>query len=91
MQITVKVDPKRKKPATAVRKLVKEARPDLGKDAHVEEVFPGQTAGRRAGMVMVDLPDRLSTAECEDVMRTLRGHADVEYAEPATRRKSRKE
>jgi hypothetical protein len=86
MQITVKVKPRsRKKPAAVVQHCVK----SVHADAKVEEVFPGVESGRRAGLVMVKLPDTTSKEETDALLRSLRGDADVEYAEPAAPRKAR--
>ena len=80
MDITVKVRPRRgRNAATVVRKQLKDAHPH----AKVEEVFPGVDTGRRAGMVVVRVPDEDSEAALE----ALRDHGDIEYAEPAAARK----
>lgn len=84
MQITVKVKPGGgKKPATVVRDRLKDVQPG----ATVEEVFPDVQAGRRAGMVVVNLPDSMSDEDSETVIRALRGYDDIEYAERAGPRK----
>jgi beta-phosphoglucomutase-like phosphatase (HAD superfamily) len=80
MEITVKVRPGRKAKAV-VREQLKEAHPH----AKIEEVFPGVDAGRRAGMLVVTVPDE----DGEGALRALRGHDDVEYAEPAAARSAK--
>jgi hypothetical protein len=85
MKITVKVKPRAKKgPAAVVR-----ARLGQAHKAKVKEVFPGETTGRRAGMVIVDLPDDLTDEDSETVLNELRGDAEIEYAEPARKRRSK--
>jgi hypothetical protein len=77
VDITVKVRPGRKASAV-VRKQLKDVLPR----AKVEEVFPGLETGRRAGMVVVKVPDD----DCEAALAALRGHEDIEYAAPAAPR-----
>ena len=80
MKITVKVHARaRKSPASVVRDRLKA----LGRSAHVEEVFPGETTGRRAGLVVVDLDD---DADSDEVLRHLRGDEQIESAEPSPSR-----
>jgi hypothetical protein len=87
MKITVKVKVRAgKKPASIVRERLKKARAK----ATVEEVFPGQTSGRRAGMVSVDLAGDLSDKESQSVLDALRADGEIEYAEPARQRKPKK-
>ncbi len=82
MDITVKVRPRGgKKAAAVVRNRLKDAHPK----AKVEEVFPGVETGRRAGMVVVNVPDE----DCDAALASLRSHDDIEYAEPAHPRKAR--
>jgi hypothetical protein len=84
MQITVKVKPREgKKASSVVQKQLKKLTPA----AKVEEVFPGVQSGRRAGMVIVNLPDDLSDTDSQAVLRSLREAEDIEYAEPAAPRK----
>jgi hypothetical protein len=91
MQITVKVRPRADaKPAALVRKTLASCHPDVGDTSKVEEVFPGLTTGRRAGMVTVDLPKSLSDEASRAVLRALRDHDDIEYAEAATPRTRKK-
>ena len=91
MQITVKVRPRAgAKPAALVRKTLASCHPDVGVGSKVEEVFPGLTTGRRAGMVIVDLPKSLSDEASKAVLRALRDHEDVEYAEAAAPRSRKK-
>ena len=91
MQITVKVRPRADaKPAALVRKTLASCRPDVGDASKIEEVFPGLTTGRRAGMVTVDLPKSLSDEASQAVLRALRDHDDIEYAEAATPRTRKK-
>jgi hypothetical protein len=86
MQITVKVKPRsKKKPATVVRDCVKA----VHAEAQVEEVFPDVQSGRRAGLVTVKLPDTTSKEDSSALLRSLREDANIEYAEPAARRKAR--
>ena len=83
MEITVKVRPRPgKKAAALVRRRLKDAHPK----AKVEEVFPGVETGRRAGMVVVNVPDE----DSEQALETLRKAEDVEYAEPARRRTAKR-
>jgi hypothetical protein len=87
MQITVKVRPgPDAKPAALVRQTLASCHPDVGRGSKVEEVFPGLTSGRRAGMVTIDLPKGLSDEASQAVLRALRDHDDIEYAEPASPR-----
>jgi hypothetical protein len=79
MDITVKVRPRRgRKAAAVVRNRLRGVHPK----AKVEEVFPGVETGRRAGMVVVNVPDEDSDA----ALAALRGLDDIEYAQPAARR-----
>jgi hypothetical protein len=91
VQITVKVNPARAKSATAVvREHLKAVHPDIGEGSAVEEVFPGVRSGRRAGMVTVKLPQKLSHDEVKAVITALQSDEAIEYAEAVTPRKSRK-
>lgn len=91
MQITVKVNPRRGKDAAAVvRECLKSARPEVAEAAGVEEVFPGLRSGRRAGMVTVNLPQRLSHDQVKAVITALQSDDAIEYAEASAPRKSRK-
>jgi Fervidolysin N-terminal prodomain len=80
VNITVKVRTKRGRKATAV---VRDQLKDVHPHAKVEEVFPGVDVGRRAGMVVVSVPDE----DSEAALKALRDHGDIEYAEPAAPRK----
>lgn len=83
MRITVKVNaPAGKKPATIVRDRLKNSRAK----ATVEEVFPGETAGRRAGLVLVSLPDHVSDEDFDEVLEQLRDDEHIEYAERSSTR-----
>ena len=87
MKITVKVKPRAKKGPAAV------VRARLGKahvKAKVEEVFPGERTGRRAGMVSVDLGGELSDEESQGLLDALRADGEIEYAEPARPRRPKK-
>jgi len=89
MDITVKV--KRgtgKPPAAVVRARLQEAAPEIG-SCKVEEVFPDVDTGRRAGLVVVKLPENLSNEQSKAVLRSLRSDSEIEYAEPAAPRKAR--
>ena len=87
MKITVKVRaPAGKAPASVVRDRLKQ----LGRDAEIEEVFPGETTGRRAGLVLIDLPDDVSDEDSDRVLQALRKDAAVEYAEPASQREPKR-
>ena len=87
MKITVKVNAKgRKAPASVVRDRLKASQPK----AVVEEVFPGVRSGRRAGMVIVNLPDDVSDEESETLLTRLRDDEEIEYAEPARSRKRKR-
>ena len=91
MQITVKVRPRPDAtPAALVRKTLASCHPDVRDASQVEEVFPGLTSGRRAGMVTVHLPKNLSDEASEAVLRALRENDDIEYAEPAAPRGPKK-
>lgn len=57
------------------------------KRASVERVFPDVVAGRRAGMLVVSLDDRMSSRSVDKVLDSLRHSEAVEYAQPATPRK----
>lgn len=72
----------------AVARCVREALGDvMPGDVTVSRLFPGVTAGRRAGLLVVRLPDRLSKAEVERTLARLRAESTVEYAEvPAAKR-----
>jgi hypothetical protein len=79
LKITVKVNPRAgKTPASIVRARLEKT----SAKATVEEVFPGETTGRRAGLVMVNLPDDVSEEESDQVMEQLRGGDEIEYVEP---------
>jgi beta-phosphoglucomutase-like phosphatase (HAD superfamily) len=80
MEIAVKIRPRRGRKAAAV---VRDQLKDVNLRAKIEEVFPGIETGRRAGMVVVNVPDESSEA----ALKALRDHADVEYATPAAVRK----
>jgi len=56
------------------------------KRASVERVFPDVAAGRRAGMVVVSLDDRMSSRSIDKVLDSLRRSEAVEYAQPAVPR-----
>lgn len=90
MQITVKVKAGSTNPKAAVRGAITRARPKVGEASKVEEVFPGQRTGRRAGMVTVTLAADLPDDDREAVLGALRDDADIEYAEPVSARRSRK-
>lgn len=91
MQITVKVNTARAKSAArVVRECLKSASPQVAETANVEEVFPGVTSGRRAGMVTVNLPQKLSNDDVEAVLSALQSDEAIEYAEHAAPRKGRK-
>jgi hypothetical protein len=90
MQITVKVKPGSKNPKAAVRGAIKRARPASGAASKVEEVFPGERTGHRAGMMTVTLAPDLSDDDRKAVLGALREHAEIEYAEPVRPRASRK-
>lgn len=82
MKITVKVRADAgKAPASVVRDRLKQLR----RDAVVEEVFPGEKSGRRAGLVIVDLPDHAA----DEILEQLRQDEHIEYAERAPSRKAR--
>lgn len=91
MQITVKVNATRARSAAkVVRERLKSASPQVAETAAVEEVFPGVKSGRRAGMVTVNLPQKISHADVETVLSALQADEAVEYAEPVAPRKGRK-
>lgn len=60
---------------------------DEVKGASVERVFPDVAAGRRAGMLVVSLADRMSSRSVGKVLDSLRHCEAVEYAQPAVPRK----
>ena len=83
MKITVKVRPRAgKTAASVVRARLAKARAK----GNVEEVFPGETRGRRAGMLIVDVSDEAS----DRVLKELRDADEIEYADPAPRRSARR-
>ncbi len=90
MQITVKVKAGSANPKAAVRGAIKRARAGVGAASKIEEVFPGQRSGHRAGMVTVTLAADLPDDDRDAVLVALRDHADIEYAEPVSPRRSRK-
>ena len=83
MKITVKVHARA---GTAPVAIVRDRLKQLRGDASVEEVFPGETTGRRAGLLIVDLPD---DADSDEVLKHLRNDERIEYAERAASRKGR--
>jgi hypothetical protein len=60
---------------------------DEVKRASVERVFPDVATGRRAGMLVVSLDDRMPSRSVDKVLDSLRRCEAVEYAQPATPRK----
>jgi hypothetical protein len=87
-QITVKVDlTATSDPVRMVRDALRELRPDLSA-ATVSEVFPGVRSGRRAGQVVVNVPEALSATDAEALAQALRARAGVLYAQAAAARRA---
>jgi len=86
VEIIVKVDAKKvAEPATHVGRAVE--RTAGGAGIQVEEVFPGLKSGHSAGLVSLQLPDRLSPATREALLRALDDDEVIEYVEvPKPRR-----
>lgn len=83
MKLTVKVRaPAVKQAASIVRDHLQPFAPD----AAVEEVFPEETTGKRAGLVVIDLPD---DADLDRVLKRLRDDDQIEYAERSPTRARR--
>jgi hypothetical protein len=55
--------------------------------ASIERVFPDVAAGRRAGILVVSLDDRMPSRSVDKVLDSLRRCEGVEYAQPAAPRK----
>jgi hypothetical protein len=79
VKITVKVNARARKSASAV---VRDRLKSFRSKATVEEVFPGARAGRRAGLVSVDISD----GDGEAALEELRASDEIDYAEPARAR-----
>jgi hypothetical protein len=89
-QIVVKVDERRAGVAVAtVRGVLEREDPALAAEATIAEVFPGLRAGSRAGMVTVEVPDRVPVGAREALLDALRAQEGVEYAELAGARRPR--
>ncbi|HEV8240209.1 MAG TPA: hypothetical protein VGS57_12645 [Thermoanaerobaculia bacterium] len=88
MQIVLKIAPShRDRGVDLVNGLVAKA---LSKDeaerASVEVVFPGVTAGRRAGMLVLSLDDAVPAHGVAKVLDSLRESEAIEYARAAAPR-----
>ena len=59
------------------------------KSAVVSKVFPEATEGRRSLLYVLDVPDETPPADLHRVLRQLKGHPAVEYAELPSERRPR--
>lgn len=85
MDIVVKVAGKSEENSErAILRCVEEALGDAGAgEVAVSPVFLGAKTGRRAGILVVRLPDRLPKTAIEVVLDRLRSEALIEYARAA--------
>ena len=90
MQITVKVKAGRTNPKDAVRGAIDAGASQGWRGVEGRGSVPGQRTGLRAGMVTVTLAPDLPDDDRDAVLGALRDHADIEYAEPVSARRSRK-
>ena len=82
MEIVVKVDRSRiKDPAEHVTKILRRVQGRQAPNAHAEEVFPGLSVGRSAGLVSLELPDDLTADGEETILKALRDDDSIEYAQ----------